>query len=108
MQQNTKPTIERIDFGKYKDEVKRIWNGEPPTKLLEDMKNGQPGVRKYYTAGTIKSRYGRINKLLGYGNNKVGFCSICGTNLNTHIMKRKVDGAILITRYCEQHLPNES
>ena len=93
-----KPTIEKIDFGEYEDEVKRIWNGEAPPSY----------GNKYWTAGTIKSRYGKINKLLGYGNNKVGFCCICGTNLNTHIMKIKVDGAILITRYCEQHLPNES
>jgi hypothetical protein len=73
-----KPTIEKIDFGEYEDEIKRIWNGEPPTKLKEDMENGKPGVRKFYTAGTIKSRCARINKLLGYGNNKVGFCSTCG------------------------------
>ena len=101
-----KPTIEKIDFGEYEAEVKRIWNGEPPTKLLEDIVKGKQGVIKYYTAGTAKSKFGRINKLLGYGNNKVGFCCICGINLNTHIIKQQLDGAIRITRYCEQHLPD--
>ena len=106
IQLKSKPKIERIDFGEYEDEVKRIWNGEPPTKLLEDIEKGKQGVRKYYTAGTTKSKFGRINKLMGYGNNKVGHCSICD-NLNSHIMKRKVDGAITITRYCTDHLPKE-
>jgi hypothetical protein len=67
-----KPTIERIDFGEYEQEVIRIWNGEPPTKLLEDIENGKQGVRKYFTAGTIKSRQARIQKLLRYGSNLVG------------------------------------
>lgn len=52
----------------------------------------------------MKSRQARIQKLLGYGNIVVGLCSKC-KNLNTHIMKEQIDGAIIITRYCSDHLP---
>jgi hypothetical protein len=89
MQQNTKPTIERIDFGEYEDEIKRIWNGEPPTKLVQDIKNGKRGVNRFYNAGTMKSRYGRIQKLVGYGSNAVGLCCKC-KNFNVYILKNKL------------------
>lgn len=99
-----KPIIQKIDFGEYEQEVKRIWDGEPPTRLVESW--GKQGVRRYYNAGTMKSRQARIRNLLGYGGNAVGYCSECGV-LNTHILKQQVDGAVIITRYCEKHLPKE-
>jgi hypothetical protein len=99
-----KPIIQKIDFGEQEQEVKRIWNGEPPTKLVESW--GKQGVRRYYNAGTMKSRYCRIQKLLGYNSNRAGHCSVCN-NLNVYILKEKVDGAVIITRYCTDHLPKE-
>jgi hypothetical protein len=96
--------IEKIDFGEYEQEVKRIWDGEPPTSYIENL--GKQGVRRYYNAGTMKSRYYRIQKLVGYSSNLAGHCSKCN-KLNSHIMKEQVDGAIIITRYCTDHLPEE-
>lgn len=78
----------KIDFGVHADEVKRIW--ETPLN---------------YRSGSVKSKMSKIVRLIGYGNNLAGFCSQC-KNLNTHILKQKVDGAIIITRFCEQHLPS--
>ena len=75
--------------------MKRIWNEAPPSH-----------GNKYWNSGTMKSRQARIQKLLGYGNIVVGLCSKC-KNLNTHIMKEQIDGAIIITRYCSDHLPEE-
>ena len=99
-----KPTIQKIDFGEHEQEVKRIFNGELPTSHIESL--GKQGVRRYYNAGTMKSRYCRIQKLVGYSSNLAGHCSKCN-NLNSHIMKEQVDGAIIITRYCTDHLPEE-
>ena len=28
----------KIDFGEHTDEIKRIWKGKPPTKLVEKWK----------------------------------------------------------------------
>ena len=71
-----KPVITKIDFGEHEQEVKRIWDGEPPTKFVENL--GKQGFRRYYNAGTMKSRQARIHKLLGYGSNLVGYCSEWG------------------------------
>ena len=80
-----KGRIVKIDFGEHAEEIKRI---------LEDKRRG----------GSLKSRMGRMQRTVGYGNNIVGFCSQC-RNLNTHMVKYKVDGAVIIERFCEQHLP---
>jgi hypothetical protein len=95
--------IERIDFGEHTEEVKRIWSGLPPTSLVERWE--KQGIRhQYYNAGTTRSRYGRIQNLLGYGNNLAGFCCIC-RNLNTHLLKYKISGATVVERFCEEHVP---
>ncbi|MGH9973242.1 MAG: hypothetical protein ACRD93_05020 [Nitrososphaeraceae archaeon] len=104
----TKPTIEKIDFGEYTDEVKRIWEGLPPNKLLESYE--RRGLKlPYYNAGTMKARYCRIKQLIGYHSNLaylVGYCATCRT-LNTHLVRYKVDGAVIIERFCSEHLPKE-
>ncbi|MGI0032450.1 MAG: hypothetical protein ACRD97_04160 [Nitrososphaeraceae archaeon] len=107
MQRTTKPTIEKIDFGEYEEEVKRIWNGEPPTSLIEqwDRRGINPKLR-YYNAGIMKARYGRIKQLIGYNSNLVGYCSVCN-GLNTHLIRYKVDGATIITRFCSEHVPDK-
>ena len=100
-----KPIIQKIDFGEYEQEVKRLWDGEPPSSMVERWE--KQGFRpKHYYAGTLKSRQARIQKLLGYGSNAVGLCSKC-KNFNVYILKEQIDGAVLITRYCSDHLPEE-
>jgi hypothetical protein len=97
--------LEKINFGAHEEEVKRIWNGEPPTSLVEFwQKQGLARKFRNYNPGTMKSRYARIQKLLGYGSNCAGHCSIC-SNFNSHILKQKIDGAIIITRFCSEHIP---
>jgi hypothetical protein len=59
-----KPIVQKVDFGEYEQEVKRIWDGLPPTSLLERWQ--KTGYKpKFYNAGTIKARYCRIQKLVG-------------------------------------------
>ena len=60
---------------------------------------------KYFNPGSEKSRYSKLQRLLGYGNNKIGYCSMC-KNLNTHILKQKVSGAVIVTRFCSEHVPD--
>jgi hypothetical protein len=99
-----KGQLYKIDFGKYTDEVIRIWNGGPPTSLLESWE--RRGVKpKYYNAGTMKARYVRIQKLLGYGTTLIGYCRVCN-GLNTHLVKYQLDGAVIVERYCSEHLPS--
>ncbi len=89
----------KIDFGRYEQEIKRIWEGKPPTKLVERW--GREGVsrsnvEKYYSPPSMNSRYNSIKKLDGYNSNKIGYCSMC-RNLNTYLLKQKVSGAVIIT-----------
>jgi hypothetical protein len=104
---NTK-SVEEIVFGEHAQEVKRIWNGEPPTKLVESWERRGIDITKhkqYYNAGTMKARYCRIC-LLGYGNTSVGYCCKC-RGLNTHLVKYQLDGAVIVERYCSEHLPGD-
>ena len=97
----------KIDFGEHTDEIKRIWEGKPPTKLVEKWKEegvSMSNAEKYYNAPSMNSRYNAVKKLVGYNNNLAGYCSKC-RNLNTYLLKQKIAGAVIITRYCEQHVP---
>ena len=103
-----KGTLQKIEFPKeLEEEIKRIWEGKPPTKLVEKWK--QAGLlgnhpEKYYVSPSISSRYNSVKVLVGYNSNIVGYCSKC-KNLNTHILKQNVDGAVIITRFCSEHVP---
>lgn len=104
-----KGTLIKIDWKEHEQEIKRIWEGKPPTKLVERWK--QEGVsmsnaEKYYSAPSMSSRYNAVKRLLGYNSNLAGYCSKC-RNLNTYLLKQKVSGATIITRFCDQHKPDK-
>jgi hypothetical protein len=103
----SKGRIERIDFGEHTQEVLRIWDGKPPNKLVERWKETAAGgsQEKYYNGGTKLARINKIKLLLGYSSNLVGYCSLC-KNLNTHLLLQKVEGAVLLTRFCSEHVPD--
>jgi hypothetical protein len=103
-----KGTLTKIDFGVYEAEIKRIWLGEMPDSLIQKLKEKGADMdkeKKYYNPGSEKARYCKLQRLLGYGNNKIGYCSMC-KNLNTHILKQRVSGAVIVTRFCTEHVPD--
>ena len=61
-------------------------------------------AEKYYSPPSMNSRYNAVKQLVGYDNNKVGYCSRC-RNLNTYLLKQKISGAVIVTRFCEEHAP---
>ena len=80
----------KINWKEHEQEVKRLWEGKPPTKKVEQWKQEalRSNQEQYYHPGTIHSRMDKIRRLIGYnGNNLVGYCSKC-KNLNTHILKQ--------------------
>jgi len=107
--QKGKGKIEKIDFKEHEQEVKRIWEGKPPVKLIERWK--EAGLRsnqeRYYNAGTPLARMNKIRVLIGYnGSNLAGHCCTCG-DLNTHLVKYKTQGITIIQRYCSEHVPDK-
>ena len=103
----SKGRLIKIDFGEHEQEVKRIWEGKPPSQLMERWKEegvSMSNAEKYYNAPSMNSRYNDVKKLVGYNNNKVGYCSRC-RNLNSHILEQKINGAVIVTRYCSEHVP---
>jgi hypothetical protein len=88
-------------------EVKRIWEGKPPDKLVQHWaEQGKKDQEKYYNGGTKLARINKIKILLGYSSNLVGYCSLC-KNLNTHLLLQKVEGATILTRFCSEHVPDK-
>ncbi|MEZ0268734.1 MAG: hypothetical protein ACAH23_01060 [Nitrososphaeraceae archaeon] len=81
---------------------------KPPSQLIEKWKDkgvSESQAWRYYNPGSMLARMSRIKVLVGYGSNLVGYCSEC-KNLNTHILKQKVDGAVILTRFCTEHVPD--
>ena len=102
-----KGTLIKIDWKEHEQEIKRIWEGKPPTKLVERWKEegvSMSSAERYYNAPSMNSRYNAVKRLVGYNNNLAGYCSKC-RNLNTYLLKQKVSGAVIVTRFCEQHMP---
>ena len=103
-----KGKLEKIDWKEHEQEVKRIWQGLPPAKLVQKWK--EEGFRsnqeKYYSPPSMQSRYNAVKRLIGFNSNKVGYCSIC-KNINMYLLKQKVSGAVIITRYCNEHVPDK-
>lgn len=102
-------TITKIDFGPNAAEIDRIWSGKVPTKLIEHWR--QMGydaalLQKHYNPGSMKARYSKSQKLVGYGSNKIGYCSVCKSNLNKYILRQKIQGATIVTRFCSEHVPD--
>jgi hypothetical protein len=101
-----KGKVVKINWKEHEQEVKRIWEGKPPNKLVERWK--EEGLRsnqeKYYVAPSMQSRYNKIKILVGYGSNLVGYCSKC-RNLNTHLVKYRTQGITIVERYCTLHVP---
>lgn len=85
----SKGKLIKVNWGKHAEEVKRIWE-ERPT----------------YSSKSLACKLTKIKRLFDYdGSNLVGKCSHCN-NLNSHILKqRHSTGAIVITRFCEEHAP---
>ena len=106
--QKGKGRIEKIDFKEHEQEVKRIWEGKPPDKLVKRWK--EKGLRsnqeRYYNGGTMWARINKIKILVGPSSNLVGHCCECGT-LNTHLVKYKTQGITIIERYCSEHVPDK-
>ena len=98
----------KIDWKEHEQEVKQIWQGKPPTKLVErwDEQGIRNNAEKYYNPPSVNSRYNAVKKLVGYNNNLAGYCSKC-RNLNTYLLKQKVFGAVILTRYCNEHVPDK-
>lgn len=102
----SKGKIEKIDFGQHESEIMRIWNGDIPASLIQKWKDaGLTGKHpeRYYNPGTKLARLNKIRRLVGYGPNLIGICSMC-ENLNTHLLKYKTQGVIIIERYCQEHI----
>ena len=101
-----KGKIEKIDFKEHEQEVRRIWEGKPPDKLVERWK--KQGLRsnqeRYYNGGTKLARMKKIKLLVGYSSNLVGHCCECD-NLNTHLVKYETQGITIVERYCTEHVP---
>ena len=99
----------KIDWKEREQEVKRIWEGKPPAKLIEKWKEaglGSINQDKLYFAGNPLARMSKIRRLIGYdGSNLVGYCSMC-RNLDTYLFKQKIQGATIVTRYCNEHVPD--
>ncbi len=105
-----KGTLIKIDWKEHEQEVKRIWSGKPPTKLVERWKEEGVSIsnaEKYYSPTSVNSRYNAVKKLVGNNNNLAGYCSKC-RSLNTYLLKQKVSGAVIITRYCNEHVPDKN
>src|SRR5206468_11375793 len=103
-----KPKIIKINFKEHEQEVKRIWEGKPPAKLVERWKKeGYRGNQeKYYNPSSMLSRMNKIKKLVGYSSNLVGYCSKC-RNLNTHLVKYRTQGITIVERYCSENVPGK-
>ena len=79
----------KINWGEHEQQIKEIWNSYPKT----------------YSLKSANCKMTKIKRLFDYdGSNLVGYCCKC-RELNVAILKQKVDGAILITRFCAEHLP---
>lgn len=103
----SKPIIEKIEFiEEQKQEIKRIWEGKPPAKLIERWKKDslRSNQEKYYTPPSMQARINKIKQIVGSGGNLVGFCSKC-RNFNTHLLKYKTQGITIVERYCTEHVP---
>ncbi len=102
-----KGTLIKINFGEHENEVKRIWAGKPPMQLVKKWQ--EQGIKnnaeKYYSPPSMQFRYNAIRQLVGNNNNKVGYCSKCRA-INSYILKEKIKGCTVITRFCEQHKPD--
>lgn len=99
-----KGKVEKIDFKEHTEDIKRIWEGKPPTKLVEQWK--EKGIKGSYVPGTPMARLNKIRVLMGFnGNNLVGRCAKCD-DLNTHLVKYRTQDITIIERYCEKHVPS--
>ena len=86
-----------------KQEIKFILNGDPPKKVRERYE--QKGITDInlmkYHSPSKRSRIEAVRKIVG------GLCCKCG-NFNSHLHKQKISGAVIVTRYCSEHVPLES
>jgi hypothetical protein len=100
--------IVKIDFKEHQEEISRIWEGKPPIKLVERWKDEGlcSNQEKYYNPGSMLSRINKIKKLVGYSSNLVRYCCKC-RNLNTHLVKYRIQGITVVERFCTEHEPGK-
>jgi hypothetical protein len=85
-----KPVIEKREFTEeQKGNIKRILEG----KQRADAKVTQ---RTFNTSRGYK--IARIRKITG------GFCCKCD-RFNTHLLKYRTQGIVIVERYCSEHVP---
>lgn len=85
-----------------KQEIKYILNGDPPKKVRDRYeKNGITDISLMrYHSTSKRSRFEAVRKIVG------GLCCRCD-RFNTHLHKQKISGAVVITRYCTEHVPDK-